>query len=412
MGKTSNELVRPVMGKHQGKSSIPLLMAIALFAVLLHWALSGAAGAWGAMAVHGAITLLAIFFAWLLLAPSSNGEIVKAQGQEVISRSAVESVLMQTHPQFANHFAGASGDLAQVQALLADAIEKLLDSFAGMQKLIKNQQNVALGMMVNHGPENGTETGDFLAEITATFQQLIVTIVNNSKVGLELVEKMDNVSDKVGEILNVLADIDGISKQTNLLALNAAIEAARAGEYGRGFAVVADEVRKLSSRSEQFSQQIRTTVGGVKEAIGTAEGSIAQMASLDMSFAVNSKKKVGEALERAQKLNAHMAVVIEQQANMSREVDDVVGRAISSLQFQDMVGQLLQHSNTRINSMEQAWHRMGDWSKEAAQGCAASPGKIVQMRTEISEIFAEADEMGKRNPVRQEKMATGDIDLF
>ena len=125
-----------------------------------------------------------------------------------------------------------------------------------------------------------------------------------------------------------------------------------------------------------------------------------------------SKKKVDEALERAQKMNDHMSVVIEQQANIAHEVDVVVGRAVSSLQFQDMVGQLLQHSNTRINSMKAAWHRMGDWSKEAAQGRAASPGKIEKMRAEISDIFAKADAMGKRNPVRQEKMETGEIDLF
>jgi methyl-accepting chemotaxis protein len=220
------------------------------------------------------------------------------------------------------------------------------------------------------------------------------------------------VSDKVSEILSVLVDIDGIAKQTNLLALNAAIEAARAGESGRGFAVVADEVRKLSSRSEQFSQQIRTTVSGVKEAISTAESSISQMSSLDMGFAVESKKKVGEALERAQGINEHMKVVIEQQAKISREVEEVVGRAVSSLQFQDMVGQLLQHSNTRINSMQSAWNRMGDWSKEASQGRAASLDRIDKMRTEISDIFATADAMGKRNPVRQEKMETGGIDLF
>jgi methyl-accepting chemotaxis protein len=90
----------------------------------------------------------------------------------------------------------------------------------------------------------------------------------------------------------------------------------------------------------------------------------------------------------------------------------VVGNAISSLQFQDMVGQLLQHSNTRINSMKAAWIRMGDWSKEAAQGHASSLDKIDKMRTEISEIFATADALGKRSPVRQEKMETGEIDLF
>jgi hypothetical protein len=55
---------------------------------------------------------------------------------------------------------------------------------------------------------------------------------------------------------------------------------------------------------------------------------------------------------------------------------------------------------------------MGDWSKEASQGRAASLDRIDKMRTEISDIFATADAMGKRNPVRQEKMETGGIDLF
>jgi methyl-accepting chemotaxis protein len=215
----------------------------------------------------------------------------------------------------------------------------------------------------------------------------------------------------VSEILGVLADIDGIAKQTNLLALNAAIEAARAGEYGKGFAVVADEVRKLSSRSEQFSQQIRITVSGVKEAIQKAHQSIDHMASLDMSFVVVSKKKVEEALDRAQRVD-NMEDVIAQQADIAREIDAVVGRAITSLQFQDMVGQLLQHSNARIGSMKTAWGRIGDWSLEASRGQAAARENIDQMREEIGEIFALADEKSKHKPVRQEKMVTGEIDLF
>jgi methyl-accepting chemotaxis protein len=412
MNSSTQSVMLTLKGRQQGKSQFLLMAGIAISAFVLHWVLSGIGQSWVAMLVHSIITLLALFMAWLMLSGAAKNESGKYVQHEAQKQSAVESVLMQTHPQFATNFEGASGDLDQVQALLADAIEKLLESFSGMQNLIKSQQNAALGLVGSHKEEDSNETGDFLAEISATFQQLIVTIVNNSKVGLELVEKMDIVTDKVSDILAVLSDIDGIAKQTNLLALNAAIEAARAGEYGRGFAVVADEVRKLSGRSEQLSQQIRTTVSGVKEAIGTAEGSIEQMASLDMGFAVESKKKVGEALVRAQRVNANMTVVISQQSEIAREVDVVVGRAISSLQFQDMVGQLLQHSNTRINSMKAAWHRMGDWSKEAAQGHAASPDKIDRMRAEIGEIFSKAEALSARNPVRQEKMATGDIDLF
>jgi len=404
-------LMLPFMDKQQGRSTVLFMTGIASAAFLLHWVLSDLAQSWLAMLMHSAITVLALFIAWLVLSKSTHEQTGNALRQELQQQSAVESVLMQTHPQFATHFSGASGDLDQVQSLLADAIEKLLHSFSGMQNLIKRQQDAAIGLALNHRLHDGKQKKESLAEISAAFQDLTGTIVNNSRVALELTEDMEVVTQKVGEILVVLIDIDGISKQTNLLALNAAIEAARAGEYGRGFAVVADEVRKLSGRTEQLSQQIRTTVSGVKEAIGAAQGSIRQMASLDMSFAVESRTKVEEALEHARKVD-NMADIIEQQTSIAREIDVVVGRAISSLQFQDMVGQLLQHSNTRINSMKTAWHRMGEWSKVAAQERAVSPDRIEKMRAEIGEIFVKADAMGNRNPVRQTKMEIGEIDLF
>jgi hypothetical protein len=97
---------------------------------------------------------------------------------------------------------------------------------------------------------------------------------------------------------------------------------------------------------------------------------------------------------------------------VSSEVDRVVGRAITSLQFQDMVGQLIQHANTRIHGMENAWERMGEWAAEAQQGQAASLERISQMRKEIDDIFAAAERLSERSPVRQDKMETGDIDLF
>ena len=383
------------INKQQGKATIVLLSVLAFAATLLHWLLADLGAAWITLSVHVFITLLAIFSAWLIFKPSSKETEASSQ-QETYQQSALESVLTQTHPQFATHFEGASGDLAQVQAALTDSVEKLTGIFNDMQNLIKTQDKLATGFVSGQSVKNRYEDGNFLSEVEATFHSLIAAIVDNSKLGLELVEKMDIVTAKVSEILSVLVDIDGIAKQTNLLALNAAIEAARAGESGRGFAVVADEVRKLSSRSEQFSQQIRTTVNGVKEAISTAENSISKMASLDMGFAVESKKKVGEALEHAQKVNAEMVVIIEQQGQFSSAVDVVVGNAISSMQFQGKVGQLLAHSNTRINSMNEAWNRMGEWLNEAAQGRPASSDKILKMQDEIGGVLSRVDATKKR----------------
>jgi methyl-accepting chemotaxis protein len=136
------------------------------------------------------------------------------------------------------------------------------------------------------------------------------------------------------------------------------------------------------------------------------------MASLDMNFALDAKGKIDGTLEHVKQMNRNMMQVIDDQQTISIEVDQVVGRAVTSLQFQDMVSQLIQHSRTRISNMENAWVRLGEWSSQSQQGAAASLERISQMRNEINDIFAEAERLSERSPVQQNKLESSDIDLF
>lgn len=398
--------------KHNMKL-LAFMAVVALVSIMLHGFLGGGVSATLEILLHAG--MIAAIYIFLLRSGQMEDRSHEAELRNAKPLSAVEKVLAETHNRFANHFASANSDLDQVQALLTDAIGKLLQSFNGMQQLIQSQHDVALSIVSGHQDKGGAHSEsmeEFINSTSDTLKEMVASIVNNSKIAMELVDRMDAVKSQVSEILDVLAEIDGIAKQTNLLALNAAIEAARAGESGRGFAVVADEVRKLSSRSEQFSRQIRTSVAGVNTAISEAEASVSQMASLDMQFALDSKIKIDATLIQVKELNEGMRDVIAQQHAISTQVDAVVGNAVTSLQFQDMVGQLIQHSHTRIGCMEHAWQRLGEWANESQQGHEIAPARIEQMQQEINDQFAEADSLSARSPVRQDKLESGDIDLF
>ena len=99
-----------------------------------------------------------------------------------------------------------------------------------------------------------------IEELTTQHHQLESFFVENN----HLLVQLNNESEKIGHIVNVIQDI---AEKTNLLALNASIEAARAGEQGKGFSVVANEVKKLADESKQSTNTISNLIENIRTQI-------------------------------------------------------------------------------------------------------------------------------------------------
>lgn len=388
-----------------------------LVAVMLHWGVAALSAGILAACLNTFISAAVAFLAWQVY--SGKQRAIEAERAAFLEASArqsghgVDSLMLETHPEFTVHFSGAADDLGRVQSLLSDAITKLLASFDGMQRLIQEQSSAAMEAVgQSEGEDKGYSIESSLTEVSDSLKEMVGGVVENSKVGMVLVEKVDAVSQQVVGILSVLGEMDAITKQTNLLALNAAIEAARAGEQGRGFAVVADEVRKLSTRAGHFSDVIRTNINQAYTAIKNMEQSISAMASMDMNFALQSRGRLDTVLERIQQSNTKLTEAIAKQNEISGKVGEVVGNAVTSLQFQDMVHQLLQHCRLHIDSIQEAWLRIGDLAKEEQAGRYATEDELIVLRKEITGLFSRVGQISERNPVKQVAMDSGEVELF
>lgn len=353
----------------------------------------------------------------LVLAAPSGGASEDAQVQQTTSAdvcATLERMLTDASASSRNQYQCIREEVDQVQQMLSDAIASLTGSFHGILAATNAQQAIAVSLASDDADgDEGMRLDEFVAQTSGVMQRVVDSVIMNSKLGMELVELTDRISKRAKDVESILTEIAGIAKQTNLLALNAAIEAARAGEAGRGFAVVADEVRDLSTRTSQCSQQIALVMQGMREGVKGTEQAIEKLASTDMNFALESKQQVEQVLVSMEGLNRQRGDAIGHLARHAQVMDAEVNRAVTALQFQDLVSQLIAHVDRRVTGLTQL---MGQF--DALSGCiqkAATAGDVApllraadEMRTHLAALEVQT---GAR-PVRQQEVSHGEIDLF
>jgi methyl-accepting chemotaxis protein len=350
---------------------------------------------------------------------NANGDESRAASlqvdREILERSG--EAMRQVSGEATRQIVEMRDEVARTQNIFNDAIGKLIASFQDLNLQVQRQRH--LGMLVVAGSEGSSvsEFQEFASKTSDTLRQFVDSVVENSKLAMSLVEMTDRIVSQLSDVSGMLGEIEGIAKQTNLLALNAAIEAARAGEAGRGFAVVADQVRELSGRTNHFSKQIRGSLSKMQTTIGATEQAINQMAARDMTFALTSKGDVEVAMSGIDEINRRNGETVGELNAIGQQVELAVNQSIMSLQFQDMVTQLLGHVGLRLDALDEIMVNEQQLATVLQNG-GDSPATLV----ELAEISSHIDQISQKlsvisqkvdnNPVSQTSFASGEVELF
>ncbi len=178
-----------------------------------------------------------------------------------------------------------------------------------------------------HSAENAKNIADDGRQVVSRTVSTIDTLTQQIESAGEVIEKLEDGSQEIGQVLEV---IKGIAEQTNLLALNAAIEAARAGEQGRGFAVVADEVRALAARTQESTEEIRNMIESLQKQAGEAVSAMqkgreqAQHGSEQANEAGEALEGIVQAVNMITDMNTQIATAAEEQSTVSNEINENV----------------------------------------------------------------------------------------
>lgn len=375
----------------------PLQWSLFVFSLLL-----------GCLLSYFAVTYLAIFISVAVCILASllgkkplplHLEIEGEQKKEQDNAQLIE-LLHQISPTLVQ----CEHNLQDIFSTQNDAVDTLSNSFINLQTNV-NKQNDFINKLI-HSDSSATEDYSanmqkFANNTAHTLDKFIKTTVNMSASSMDLLEKVNKIYELMPTIIKALSDIDDISAQTNLLALNAAIEAARAGEHGRGFAVVADEVRALSNRSTQFSALIKKQLESIRTQVEQLTHDVGVVASQDVSYVIESKKEIQQALDSIIKKAGEDTVVTRELEQVVQQLDLAINNSIRCLQFGDINGQNISYTKDTLKFM----------SKHINQITSSNVNSIT------AELHQYLENMQKRrlsqhNPVSSSSMSSGDIELF
>jgi len=293
-------------------------------------------------------------------------ETVTSQSEE-LSQSANEV------SEGAEQIASTMQELAsgsETQANNASELSNVMGVFATkINEANNNGRNIQES---SNGVLEMTSDGYRLMEKSTSKMNEINEIVSDA---VEDVQRLDNQSQKISELVNVIEDI---AEQTNLLALNAAIEAARAGEHGQGFSVVAEEVRKLAEGVSESVTDITDIVTDIQEETTSVTESL-QNGYGEVEQGTNQIMETGETFNE-------ISSAVEEMVNNIRTVtDNLTDIAGESEQMNSSIQEIAAVSEESAAGVEQTT-ASAQQTNSAMEEVTASSNDLATLAEELNEL--------------------------
>jgi len=298
---------------------------------------------------------------------------------------------------------GIQAQISQIELLLKDAIASLYEGFEGISEESTVQMKV-MSQLMSQAVSSHDDTPNIFqrTESAAKLLKHLVDIsIEGSRESLNALKMMEGLHYHMGSVLKKEKKMQGMLQQMDDL-LSAETPDIAAIQH-----VVADMKQDQASNAE--------VIGKVHEAMLDSYIAIKDLAARDMTDVYQAKSEVEELLEHFHAITDYLSNCRSDISACNGRMRQHLGVAIRALQFEDITNQSLGHTRLHLDRMEGFVVRMtqglANIDLQDTDGIDGYAEKIKAIHADMMEYRTELA-LDERNPVSQQNLDEGDVDLF
>lgn len=320
--------------------------------------------------------------------------------ESTLSKS-MTSVLRDMQESMSGEVDAIRSQTHQVESLLKDAIGSLHEAFGSIHEASDKQMQTMTGMMMEVVGASDDVNIFQKAEHTSTILTgLVDTLLLSSKNNLRALTAMDGLQND----LQKFAELD--QEQEALMV--------QLCECSKAEQVDVEKMRQLSQQLlEKQHAQNKFTIKTMS-CFKKIHQLIDNLASKDMVEVFAAKEKVEEILQHFFQINELVTSTRVQVNQVNSDMRKHLGSAIRALQFEDISTQSLGHTDRHLGRMAGMIAILTDGLENLEQSDITIEAYIVGIAAIHGSMSAyhQTLQLEDSNPVSQESMDEGDIDLF
>jgi len=316
---------------------------------------------------------------------------------------AIDSAFDDVAAGVEDELTGIRSQISQIESLLKDAIGSLYDGFEGISKESKVQMTLMSDLM-SQAVSSHDETPNIFqrTESASNLLKRVVDIsIDDSRESLKVLKSMEGLKHQMSKSIQSEQNMQEMLQNMQQLLTQVPLDL--------------DAIQALNqtmhAHQESNIQSLQENHANVSQSYALVKN----LASKDMHDVYQAKQEVEDLL-------AHFFSITEYLSNCRSDITECNGRmrhhlgmAIRALQFEDITTQSLGHTRLHLDRMEGFVLRMTqglsniDPSEE--DGVNGYANKINAIHADMLQ-YREELALSEKNPVSQQNLDEGDVDLF